>query len=45
MDCSGTLLIRNTHPPRISIGPLAKGYCRVLRGGGLLMSEVPLWGT
>ena len=29
-------------PPRITIGPWAKGYCRVLRGGGVLMSEIPL---
>jgi hypothetical protein len=37
-----TSLIRNTQPPRITIGPSAQGYCRVLRGGGGLMSEVPL---
>ena len=39
----GTWLIRNTHPPRTTIGPQAKGLCRVLRGGGVLMSEAPLW--
>ena len=33
----GTSLIRSTHPPRITIGPSAKGY-----GGSFLMSEVPL---
>ena len=38
----GTSLTRNTHPPRITLGPLALGYCRVLRGGGVLMSEVAL---
>ena len=30
----GTSLIRNTHPDRITVGPKAQGYCRVLRGGG-----------
>jgi hypothetical protein len=34
-------LIRNTHLPRIILGPLAEGYCGFLRGGAL-MSEVPL---
>ena len=38
----GTSLIRNTHPPRIATGPRAEGSCRVLRGGGVLMSELPL---
>ena len=38
----GTSLIRNTHPPRITIGPEAKGCFRVLRKGGGLMSEVLL---
>ena len=33
----GTSLIRNTHPPRTTLGPQAgQGYCRVLRGGGVL---------
>ena len=30
----GYLALRNTHPHRITIGPEAKGYCRVLEGGG-----------
>ena len=30
----GTSLIRNTHPPRIAIGPKGLGYRRVLWGGG-----------
>ena len=38
----GTSLMRNTHPPRITIGPSASGYCRVLRGGMFLMSKLPL---
>ena len=38
----GTSLIRNSHAPRTTIGPWAKAYCRVLGGGGVLMSEVPL---
>jgi hypothetical protein len=38
----GTSLIRNTHPPRITVGPKAKGYCSVLLGGGGLVIEVPL---
>ena len=37
-----TSRIRNTHPPRITIGPYAEGYSRVLLGGGVLVSEVPL---
>ena len=40
--CRGTLRIRNTHPPRITIDPWASGYCRVLGEGGGVMSEVPL---
>ena len=32
----GTLLIRNPPPPRITIGPWAKGYFRILRGGCFL---------
>ena len=32
----GASLIRNTHPPKITIGPLASGYCRVLWGGEFL---------
>ena len=28
MPYRGTSLIRNTHPPRITIGPWAWGYCR-----------------
>ena len=32
----GTSLIRITHPPRITIGPWAQAYCRVLRGGCFL---------
>ena len=46
-----TSLIRYTRPPRTVIGPYAhrtvigpyaQAYCRVLRVGGVLMSEVPL---
>ena len=29
----GTSLIRNTHPPRMTIGPEARACCRVLEGG------------
>ena len=29
-------------PPRITIGPWVWGHCRVLRGGGVIMSEIPL---
>ena len=32
----GISFIRNNHPPRITIGPKAQGYCRVLRGGCFL---------
>ena len=32
----GTSLMKNTPPPRITLGPNASGYCRVLRGGGFL---------
>ena len=32
----GTLLIRKRPPPRTSVGPWAKAYCRVLQGGGFL---------
>ena len=39
----GTSLIRNTHPPRITKG--AEGCCRVLRVGGVLISENPLFST
>ena len=35
-QCRGAALIRNTHPPRITIGPQEQGYCRVLRGRCLL---------
>ena len=38
----GISLIENTHPHRITIGPQAYGLGRVLRGGGVLVSEVPL---
>ena len=38
----GTSLIRNTHPPRITISLKAWGYCRVLRGGVFFMSEESL---
>ena len=34
--------IRNTHPNRITVGPWAQGYCKVLRGGVFLMDEMPL---
>ena len=34
MQRRGTSLIRNTHPPRTTIGFWALGYCRVLRGEG-----------
>jgi hypothetical protein len=27
---------------RITIGPQASGYCKVLRGGGVLVSQEPL---
>ena len=37
----GTSLIRNTHFPRIPIGPETKGYCKVLRGAGRVACEVP----
>ena len=30
-------------PPRTTTGPWAQGYCRILRGGGVRMSEVPLY--
>jgi len=33
-DRRGDLLVRKTHPYRITIGPEAHGYCRVLRGWG-----------
>ena len=40
----GTALIKNTQPPKITIGAWAWGCCRILRGvGGVLMSEVPLY--
>ena len=39
----GISRIRNTRPQRITIGLWAKDYCRVLRGGGVLMSEVPMY--
>ena len=32
MHYRGTSLIRNSHPPRTTIGPYAYSYCRVLRG-------------
>ena len=32
----GASLIRNTHPPRTTMGLKALGYCRVLRGGWFL---------
>ena len=38
----GTSLISNTHPPRTTIGPKVQVCCRILRGGGVRMSEVPL---
>ena len=33
---SGTSLIRTPPPPKITIGPQAQGYCRVLQGGGFV---------
>ena len=39
-------LAQNPRPsPRITIGPQALGYRRVLRGWGVLMSVVPLYST
>ena len=38
----GTSRIVDSTVPRITIGPQAKAYCRVLRGGLSLMSEVLL---
>ena len=37
----GTSLIRNAHPPRTTIGPLAKAYCRVVGGGIFLSARCP----
>ena len=38
-----TSLIRKAHPPRITLGPYAQAYCRVLGGGRFLMSEAPIY--
>ena len=40
----GTSIMRSSPPPRTTIGPYVWSYCRVLRGGVLLMSELPLYG-
>ena len=37
----GTSLIKNTHPPRITLGPEAWGFCRVLRGLRFLGAKHP----
>ena len=37
----GTSLIRNSPPPRTTIGSWAQSYCRVLRGPGFLWARCP----
>ena len=36
----GASLIRNAHPPSITIGPYAQGYRRFLGGGGFLWCDI-----
>ena len=36
-----TSLIKNTHPPKITIGLQAKVYCKVLRGWCFLWARYP----
>ena len=37
----GTSLIRNTHPPRITLGPQERGFCRVLQWEFFLWAKYP----
>ena len=41
-DYRCTSLMRNTHPPRITISPETQGYCRVLLRGGSYERGTPV---